>query len=356
MYKKVLATVLAAMVTFGSFAASDTQAATREEISQIKISRSANFKYWEKNSAIKAELVNYIKDITNKRSQNFIPVEDRIAVFDMDGTFLCETAPYYLDHMLFLERALHDENYTANASDRAFAQDLENWLRDKSSADNLGSSAPHQSSVFAGMTFPEYADYVNNFIKTPVQGLSNLRWGEAFYLPMVEVIKYLQANDFKVYVVTGSERELVRLLVCDLLDLPENQIIGTDIAVLASDQGDKDGLDYTFTADDYIVRGQFVIKNLKMNKVSAIVREIGKQPVLAFGNSSGDAAMLNYTAHNNRHKSMSFMILCDDLNRELGNSYKAESAKQLAERSGWHTISMRDDWKTIYGENVQRTN
>ena len=350
--KKILSAILAGLmslsVTFG------VQAATRDEISAIKVSKSGKFNYWTKDSAAKQKLISYVKDITNKTSANFIPVEDRIAVFDMDGTFLCETAPYYFDGMLFIHRTLYDMSYKPSKDDKEFATNLEKFILNKDSSDKLGSSAPHQASVFAGMNYKDYTSYVENFMKTPVKGLSNLKWGEAFYLPMVEVIKYLQKNDFKVYVVSGSERQLIRVLIGDILNIPHNQIIGTDIEIKATHQGNTDGLDYTYRQDDNLLRGEFVIKNLKMNKVSAIAKEIGKQPVLAFGNSSGDAAMFNYTITKNKYKSLAFTLLCDDVERELGNLNSAEKMKKSAEENGWIAISMKNDFSTIYGDNVKR--
>ena len=352
MKKKILSAILAGIFTLGSFSISD--AMSREEISAIKVSKSGNFQYWEKNSAVKEKLVSYVKDVTNKNSKNFIPAEDRIAVFDMDGTFLCETAPYYFDGMLYIHRALYDENYNSSPEEKNFASSLERFIKTKDSGDKLGSSAPHQAAVMEGMTYPEYKKYLEDFMKTPVDGLTNLKWGEAFYLPMVEVIKFLQKNDFKVYVVSGSERELIRVLLGDAVDIPKNQIIGTDVKIYAKNQGDTDGLNYDYLHEDYLTRGEFVIKNLKMNKVSAIYREIGKQPVLAFGNSSGDLSMINYTISGNKYKSLGFFVICDDVERELGNLKRAEKDVKLAEKNGWNPISMRNDWKTIYGDNVQR--
>lgn len=354
MKKKLMACALALAISFGT--AYEVDAATHAELAQITVNKSgSNFKYWNKDAASYQALTAYVKNVTDKNSASFIPVEDRVAVFDMDGTFLCETAPYYFDHMLFIKRALKDKDYTASASDKEFAEALEKWLVDKTSNENLGGSAPHQASVFAGMTYADFEAYTKAFMKTPVSGLSNLLWGDAFYLPMVEVIKYLQANDFKVYVVSGTDREICRALVCDLFKIPPENVIGTDIKTLASHQGDKDGLDYTYRKDDELVRGEFVIKDIKMNKVSAIAREIGRQPVLAFGNSSGDAAMLNYALTNNKYKSASFFLLCDDLQRELGNTKKADSCLKLAKENGWVPVSMKDDFKTIYGDNVKRT-
>lgn len=350
-FKKLTAAILAGMFAFGSFAISD--AMSRQEISAIKVSKSGNFSYWEKNSPAKEKLVAYVKDVTNKKSKNFIPVEDRIAVFDMDGTFICETAPNYFDHMLYLQRALYDENYTPSAKERNYATEMDKSFHVKGYEVKLENSAPHLMAVFEGMTYPEFKSYVENFMEKPVEGLTNLKYGESFYLPMVEVIKYLEKNDFKVYVVSGTERETCRVLVGDILGIPKNQVIGTDIKILANDQGDTDGLNYKYGKDNYLIRGEFVIKNLQMNKTSAIYREIGKQPVLAFGNSSGDLSMLNYTINGNKYKSAGFFVICDDTDREFGKPKRAESDTKLAKDNGWTPISMRNDWKTIYGDNVK---
>ena len=354
MKKKILAGILAGAMAFCSFGSYDVQAATRAEISAIQVKKGGNFKYWNKDAESITALKNYVKDVTNKSSKNFIPVEDRIAVFDMDGTFLCETAPYYFEWMLYLERALYDESFTPSQADREYAKTIEEAIRStKKFPKNVDvDEAKSQESVFAGMTPAEYEKYVQNFMKKPVEGLTNLKWGEAFYLPMVEVIKYLQANDFTVYVVSGSDRPAIRVLACDLLKIRPNNVIGSDPKILAVNQDENDGGNYVYKKDDYLVRGQLIEKNLKMNKVSIIAQEIGKQPVLGFGNSSGDTSMLNYTIYDNKYKSAAFFVICDDLERELGNKAKAESCLKLAKENGWCPISMHDDWKTIYGDNV----
>ena len=356
--KRILAAALAGMMTFGIAFTTQTQAATRDEIAAIKVSKSGKFNYWTKDSEAKQKLVEYVKDVTNKNSKNFIPIEDRIATFDMDGTFLCETAPYYFEWMLYLDRALYDGNYMPSQADRDYAKTIEEAIR-KTGKFPKGvdvGEAQSQESVFAGMTPEEYETYVKDFMEKPVEGLTNLKWGEAFYLPMVEVIKYLQANDFTVYVVSGSDRPTVRILACDLLKIKYDNVIGSDPKIIAAKQDDQDGGDYVYGKDDYLVRGQLIEKNLKMNKVSSIAQEIGKQPVLAFGNSSGDTSMLNYAIYGNKYKSAAFLVLCDDVERELGDTAKADKCRKLAEQNGWMPISMRDDFKTIYGENVIRSN
>ena len=89
-----------------------------------------------------------------------------------------------------------------------------------------------------------------------------------------------------------------------------------------------------------------------MNKVSTITTEIGKQPVLSFGNSAGDTSMANYVITNNEYESLAFMVCCDDEVRENGNKTKAESMYKLCSQNNWEPISMEKDWKTIYGNNV----
>ena len=98
----------------------------------------------------------------------------------------------------------------------------------------------------------------------------------------------------------------------------------------------------------------FIIKNLKMNKVTIIAQEIGVQPVLSFGNSTGDSSMAEYATGNNPYKSLAFMLCCDDTERENGNAEKAEKMYKLCEEYDWIPISMKNDWKTIYGDSVTK--
>jgi hypothetical protein len=129
-----------------------------------------------------------------------------------------------------------------------------------------------------------------------------------------------------------------------------------DVAMEATHQGDTDGLDYVYSADDEVIRtDKLLIKNLKMNKVCQIVQEIGRQPVLSFGNSSGDVSMHNYTIHNNKYKSAAFMLIADDSERDYGDAEKVQPLKEKWEENGYNVISMRDDFRTIYGDDVVKT-
>ena len=189
-----------------------------------------------------------------------------------------------------------------------------------------------------------------------VDGFEGMTYGECFYLPMVEVVEYLQDNGFKCYVCSGSDRFICRTFIEGMLDIPYENIIGMDVELEATNQGDEDGLDYVFTAGDDVVRtDKLLIKNLKTNKVLQIAQEIGRQPVLSFGNSSGDVSMHNYVIGNNVYKSAAFMLIADDDVRDYGNPEKAAGLREKWEASGYNVISMANDWKTIYGEDVVKT-
>ena len=313
---------------------------------------------WTESAPLKQQLTKYVDSVTDKSSADYIPVERRIAVFDMDGTLCCETDPGYFDHKLLYHRVTEDPDY----KDKASAEEKETAAVIKTYFDTgtypEGLDVRHGAAVataFKGMTTEQFDAYVKAYRDQPAEGYENMTNGEAFYQPMLQVVKYLQENDFKVYIISGTDRLITRGLVDGMIDIPLAQMIGSDESLVGSSQGDKDGLKYTFSKDDKLITGgKFLIKNLKTNKVSAISREIGLQPVLCFGNSSGDEAMANYTINNNPYKSAAFMLCCDDLVRENGNIEKANKMRKSCEENGYTAVSMKDDWTSIYGENVTR--
>ena len=308
---------------------------------------------WRECAPAKSALLDYVASVTRKGSPDYIPQEDRIAVFDFDGTLFCETDPTYLDWMLYDHRVLEDPSYRATAEQVDVAREARatgNWP---------GLNHPKRERLMAevwdGVTPEAVAASVRAFLKQPHPGFSGMKRGEAFYRPMVEVVRLLQANGFLVYVCSGTGRFARRAIGEEGRARPPRQIIGTDYLLFASAQGARDGLAFTYgKGDEVVLGGKLAVKNLQMNKVSVIAREIGVRPVLAFGNSFSDASMLNYTWHDRRYKTLGFMLLCDDLVREYGNTAKAEKLKAACGPNGWIPVSMRDDWTTIYGPGVTR--
>lgn len=305
---------------------------------------------WSDRAPARNALIEYVGSVTDADSPDYIPVEKRIAVFDFDGTLFLETDPTYFDWLLFEHRVLEVPSFHATDEQLAAARASRRGKFPKLDKDRERMVA----EVYRGMTFGEFYAFVRKFMAEDQPGFTGLKRGDAYYRPMLEVIDYLRRNDFTVYVISGTDRFTMRPLTA-VLRLPPAQIIGSDGTVVASGQGGKDALDYVFVKGDrLLLGGANIVKDLQMNKVAVIVREIGIQPVLAFGNTMSDASMLNYTIHANPCKALGFMLLCDDLTREYGNSAKADQMLRNCRKYGWIPISMRDDWKTIYGEGVTR--
>ena len=314
---------------------------------------------WKDDAPLKQKLTAYVKAATDESSPDFIPEKDRIATFDFDGTLFCETDPNYFDYTMLVYRVTEDPDYKDKASD--FEKSVAAKIMDQNANGTKYDELPVEhgqavASAFKGMTVDEFYDYVHKFMKQPMPSYEGMLRGEGFYKPMLQVVDYLKANGFTVYVMSGTDRLILRGIFSDSscpIDVPLNQVLGSDETLVGSAQGDADGLNYTFGQNENLVLGgTFLLKTLKENKVYIIQREVAKQPVLSFGNSSGDFAMDNYALSNKTYPSAAFQLCCDDLTRENGNESKAKSMYEECEKNGYVPVSMANDWKTIYGDGV----
>ena len=315
------------------------------------------FAEWNEDAPALNALIDYVEAVTDEESPDYIPPVDRIAVFDMDGTLMGELYPTYLEYYMLAWRILKDPSITPDEEMLEVGRTLRDCALDNSFPEDMAMQHALQAArAYAGMTLNEFADFVTEILLRDVDGFEGMTYAECFYLPMVEVVEYLQENGFKCFVCSGSDRFICRTFIEGMLDIPYENVIGMDVALEATNQGDTDGLDYVYTTSDDLVRtDQLIIKNLKTNKVLQIAQEIGRQPVLSFGNSSGDVSMHNYTISGNKYRSAAFMLIADDEERDYGNAEKAAGLREKWENSGYNVISMANDWKTIYGENVVKT-
>ena len=314
------------------------------------------FTLWNDCEALTA-LKTYVEDVTNPQSANFIPAEDRIATFDMDGTFVGELYPTYFEYNLLEYRALDDASYTAPAEVREAGQNIRDFVRNgtplPAKFDMVHANAA--AKAYAGMTLAQFDTYVLDYAKKPANGFKGMSYGESFYKPMLEVFDYLKDNDFTYYVVSGSDRFICRALVRSIGIAP-NRVIGMDVRLEASNQGDVPGVEYTMGKEEDLIRtDELIIKNLKTNKVLQITQEIGKVPVLSFGNSSGDCAMHNFCLGNEQYKSAAFMLVADDDARDHADLEEGARREAKWREAGYHIISMKNDFKTIYGYEVEKT-
>ena len=313
------------------------------------------FESWNKCEALTA-LQEYVEDVTNPKSPNYISEEDRIATFDMDGTFVGELYPTYFEYNLLEYRVLDDADYRDKAPEdvRTAAQNIRDFVRNGTALpdhfDMIHAKAA--AKAYAGMTLAEFDAYVKAYAAKTANGFTGMTYGQSFYRPMLEVFEYLREHGFTYYVVSGSDRFICRALV-ESIGIAPNRVIGMDVRLVSSSQGDVAGVNYTMGKEENLVRtDELIIKNLKTNKVLQISQEIGKVPVLSFGNSGGDSAMHNYCLSNSKHRAAAFMLVADDEARDHANREKALSLVQKWRDSGYHVISMRDDFKTIYGPEV----
>ena len=314
------------------------------------------FTLWNSCEALTA-LQDYVKDVTDPTSKNFIREEDRIATFDMDGTFIGELYPSYFEYNLLEHRGLDDTTYEAPKEVMETAQEIRDFVR-------TGKKLPDQfdlkhayaaAKAYSGMTLAEFDQYVKDYAQQPANGFTGMTYAQSFYKPMLEVFNYLKANGFTYYVVTGSDRFISRALV-EAIGIEPNRVIGMDVKLHSTSQGTAEGVNYTIGREEDLIRtDELIIKNLKTNKVLQISQEIGKVPVLSFGNSGGDAAMHNYALGNTKYKTAAFMLIADDDQRDHADRDKALRLAEQWRAAGYHVISMRDDFKTIYGDGVVKT-
>ena len=330
-----------------------------EEEAAAAVDYAEVFPSWDPESETLDKLVSFVAGCTDESSPEYLDPADRLATFDMDGTILCEKAPVYFDFCLTMHRVLDDPTYDATEEERdAMQQTRDHAYANGEVFDPVGLDKNDLvASAFAGMTPAEFRAYVNDYAdNTDAVGFEGMTYGESFYKPMIEVINYLRANDFDVWIVTADEREVARALV-ERYDFPFDHVIATDVPYVADGKGEDEPADeYNMGQDEEIVLGVPLDEEgcVQSNKPAAIMREIGKRPVLAFGNTAGDYSMLNYTQGNPDHKGLGFFVVCDDTEREYGSDERAAGYYEEVESQGWTAISMANDWATIYGEGVSK--
>ena len=344
--KAVIACVFALLVIAGMLQATKGAAQDAADASPLG-------EYWTEGSEPAEELAEYVAAVTDEESEDFIPIEDRIAVFDMDGTLTCETFYTYYDTMMFIEYCLRDHPERVSDELKEVAASIEpGYTADETLARNF-------AKAYAGLTIDELRDYAMEFGHKETSSFNNMEYRDGAYLPMAELVEYLYNNGFTIWVISGTERTTTRAIVSnspikDFVD--PGHVIGTDFEVKIKGYEDvSSNMDFKYTeGDELVFTGGFIQKNLNANKVIYIEREIGKQPVLAFGNSGSDTSMMNYTIdESNKYPAKAFMVVADDDVREWGTQDWDEKSEEYREM-GYTPISMKSDFAVIYKEGVTR--
>ncbi|ETP71879.1 phosphoserine phosphatase, partial [Lachnospiraceae bacterium JC7] len=229
---------------------------------------------WDPSSPAMQSLVEFVSASVDEDSDGFIPVKDRIAVFDMDGTLTCETYFTYYDTCMFISYCLEDHP-------ERVSEELKEAAREIKPGYTAGEElARNFAKAYAGMTVEELYDYAVEFGQKKTESFNNMRYIDGFYLPMVEVVKYLYDNDYTIYVVSGTERTTTRAIVNNSPIseyVAPSHVIGTEFEVKVKGNEDvSSNMDFKYAdGDELVLTGGFIQKNLNANKTIWIEREIG---------------------------------------------------------------------------------
>jgi len=290
----------------------------------------------------KTAIITYVRAVTESNIPDFIPVKHRIATFDNDGNLWSEQ-PAYFQLFFAIDRVkAMAADHPEWATEQPFKAVLENDM------ETLAKQGEHGlielvMATHAGNTTEEFKADVQAWIKTALHPTKKVTYDKLVYQPMLELLHYLRAHDFKTYIVSGGGVDFMRAFVTKIYGIPEEQIIGSRIKT-------------AFVYND----GNPVIKRLpelefiddKDGKPLNIQKIIGKKPVFSSGNSDGDLQMMQWAA-SNTYKSFMLYVHHTDAEREwaydrASHIGKLDKGLDQALKDGWTVIDMKNDWKVIY--------
>ncbi len=296
---------------------------------------------WNEGPARKA-LLDFVARVTKAGGPDFVPVAERIATFDNDGTLWCEH-PIYFEVAFTFDRvkALADRN-----PDWKTRQPYKGILEgDYKAALAAGEKAIMEviAVTHAGMTPDEFSVIVNDWLKTARHPRFKRPYTQLVYQPQIELLAYLRANGFKTFIVSGGEVGFMRAWTEGAYGIPPQQIVGSRIGLKYEHRDGKPVLERTATLD-------FI--DDKAGKPVGIGRNIGRRPILAFGNSDGDFEMLEYTT-SGKGPRLGLIVHHTDAEREYVYDRdtrvgRLDRALTEAPKRGWIVVDMKKEWKTIF--------
>ncbi len=306
---------------------------------------------WNESSAKRA-LVTFVEAVTSPTSEQAVPVSQRIAVLDNDGTLWPEAPmPFQVAFALDeLKRRAPQE--PALASDpmvqAALAGDVKRLLEGKHH-DGLMRVLSH---THTGMTTDEFDARVKNWIATATHPRFQRRYTDLAYQPMQELLRYLRANGFSTYIVSGGGADFMRVWSEDVYGIGPENVVGTTSQTKFEL---RDGVPTLVKTPDHL----FV--DDRDGKPVGIHQFIGRRPIACFGNSDGDQAMLQYTTIANPHPSFGMIIHHTDAEREYAydanpsSSGKLTTALAMAPERNWTVVDMKRDWLRVFSHDGDQT-
>ncbi|MEM7008581.1 MAG: HAD family hydrolase, partial [Thermodesulfobacteriota bacterium] len=275
-------------------------------------------------------------------SKSYVKPEERIAVFDNDGTLWAEQPIYF--QLAFVSDRIK-ELAPANPqwkTEQPFQAVLEN---DKEALAESGYEGLMKllMATHAGMTQAEFQQIVSNWLKKAKHPRFDLPYTDIVYQPMLELLTYLRANGFKTYIVSGGGIEFMRPWTEKVYGIPPEQVVGSSIVTEFEMRDGKPVL---------VRKAEIDFIDDKEGKPVGINSHIGRRPIAAFGNSDGDLQMLQWTAAGD---GPSLMVLVHHTDEKREWAYDKDShigrldkALVQANEKGWTVVDMKEDWKVIF--------
>jgi len=300
---------------------------------------------WNEGPARQA-IIDFVHRVTNAGSPDLVPVSDRIAVFDNDGTLWCEQPVIQLVHIMerWVEMAQQNPALRDQQPWKAAVDNDMTWFRTaiKKHYDGDESDMPAIAkgvlSAFEGLTTEEFSARVDAFFRTKSHPKLKRLYRDCGYAPMVELLRFLEAHGFMNYIVSGGGRDFIRQIASEIYGIPPERVVGTSTSIGFREQGD---------GGDLLMKAKLDVFDDGAMKPTRIWSRIGKRPIFAAGNSNGDIPMLQF-ANKPPRQALRLLVLHDDAAREFDYVSGAEQSLTLAKRYGWTVVSMKNDWKRVF--------
>jgi phosphoserine phosphatase len=294
------------------------------------------------DGAAKRSIIEFVAKVTKKGGSEFVPPMERIAVFDNDGTLWAEQ-PFYFQGLFVFDRVRALVPQHPEWKDKQpFKAVLENDMKTLAAA-GLHGLVELVMATHAGMTTEEFERTVRDWLATARHPKFKRPYTDLVYQPMLELLAYLRANDFRTYIVSGGGIEFVRTFSEERYAIPPEQVIGSSIVTKFEIREGRPVL---------VREPKLDFIDDHEGKPVGINKFIGRRPIAAFGNSDGDFQMLEWVTAGQGPR-FGLIIHHDDAEREFAYD-RASAAGKLdrgldeASKRGWTVVSIKNDWKRVF--------
>jgi hypothetical protein len=297
----------------------------------------------------RAAIVGFVERVTTEGGADYVPPVERVATFDNDGTLWCEKPmPIELGFILvrLAEMAEADESLREKQPWKAAREHDYRWLGEAITKHYGGDEADVKVlmagilQAFAGMSVEEYAGAADAFLRGGKHPTLDRTFHACGYLPMIELLAYLEANGFTNYIASGGDRDFMRPVTEEIYGIPSERVIGSSNGLRYLD--DEHGGTITYAAEPDVFDDGPV-------KPIRIWSRVGRRPILAGGNSNGGIPMLRYAGGRDR-PGLRLLVLHDDPDREFDYTAGADKSLETAAALGWTVVSIKNEWSTVFAD------